>query len=203
MLIGNLIALRQRSIKRMLAYSSIAHAGYISVAFLSPGTAGGSAIIYYLVAYMLMSMGAFAIILAFDSSENASDDLTSFNGFSQKNPMLAALMALFMLSMAGIPPGLAGLLGKFYILNSAVQAGYVGLTIVAVLSAAIGCYYYLRVIVAMYFIDADSTTPTLNISGTLLAVLLFCGMGVILLGIFPSLLYESSVWILKGIILSS
>lgn len=194
MVLGNLIALRQRSLKRMLAYSSVAHAGYILMAFLAPAEVlgGGAAILYYLVAYTAMTMGAFGIVLAVSAGESQSDDITKLNGFSLKNPLLAALMALFMLSLAGIPPGMAGMLGKFYIFNAAVKAGYIGLVVIGVISAAISCYYYLRVIVAMYFIDPEQDAVAVPASATMLVALLFCGAGVILLGLFPSVVYEGA-----------
>ena len=100
-----------------------------------------------------MTMGAFAVLLAFrkDEAEEKGHPLEHFNGLGYSHPFLAALMALFMFSMAGIPPGMAGMLGKFYLFNAAINAGFVGLAIIGVLSAAVSCYYYLRVIVAMYF----------------------------------------------------
>ena len=196
MLLGNLIALRQRSLKRMLAYSSVAHAGYIMMAFLAPDDflGGGAAILYYLVVYTAMTMGAFGIVLALSGEGDTSDDITRLNGFSLKNPVLSALMALFMLSLAGIPPGMAGMLGKFYIFNATIKAGYVGLVVVGVISAAISCYYYLRVIVAMYFIEPDSDATVISTPASMMVALLFCAVGVILLGLFPSFIYEGAVF---------
>lgn len=209
MCIGNLVALRQRGLKRMLAYSSIAHAGYMMVAFLAPGSTngGGAAILYYLLAYTLMTMGAFAVVLAVTSerdSEREHDDISRFYELSERSPLLAVLMALFMLSLAGIPPGLAGLLGKFYIFGAAIKADYVGLVIIGVLNSAVSCYYYLRVIVAMYFIKAESVEglqqfPAIRpLTPALLGVLGVCSVGVVLFGVFPGLLHDSAAVVMMG-----
>lgn len=201
MLLGNLAALRQRSLKRMLAYSSIAHAGYISIGFLLPGIANtsGPAIVYYLVAYMFMTIGAFGVLLACQSKADGSDDITEFNGFAQNNPLLAALLAVFMLAMAGLPPAMSGFLAKFYIISAALKANYVGLAIIAVISAAIGCYYYLRVIVAMYFINNDDAVAAVRAPQALLAIVMGCALLVVALGIFPSLIYDVAGFVVAGI----
>lgn len=199
MVIGNLIALRQRSLKRMLAYSSIAHAGYLLVAFLAhgPELGGGAAILYYLIGYTCMTMGAFAIVLAVTgqtSGDAAGDDISRLNGLGYKRPVMALVMSLFMLSLAGIPPGMAGLLGKVYIFTAAVKAQYIGLTIIGVLASAVSCYYYLRVIVAMYFVEssdeAEPRLPAVPLSGAMVGALGFCAFGVVYFGLFPSALYE-------------
>lgn len=192
MTVGNLIALRQRSMKRMLAYSSIAHAGYLLTAFLAPGDqfGGGAAILYYLVAYSVMTLGAFGVVVlrtARHSDESLPDDITRFNGLGWRKPALGALMALFMLSLAGIPPGMAGLLGKFYLFSAVVKADYIGLVVIGVLNSAISCYYYLRVIVAMYFVEPEDEQerdlPITLAAGSALGV---CALAVIALGVFPA-----------------
>lgn len=195
MLLGNLSALRQRSMKRMLAYSSIAHAGYILVAFLCQKEQGGAAIMYYLMAYTVMTMGAFGVVLAVSSrysSKAHPDDISRFNGLSKRSPFLAALMALFLLSLAGIPPGLGGLLAKLYIFSAAIRADYVGLAIVGVISSAISVYYYLRVIVAMYFVDGEEKEelPSLPLGLSFSSALVMCGACVIFVGLFPSIFYD-------------
>lgn len=196
MTVGNLVAIRQRSVKRMLAYSSIAHAGYMTVALLVPAAdfGGGPAILYYLVAYTFMTMGAFAVVIAVTSkheNEVYPDDLTRFNGLGRSQPLLGVVMALFMLSLAGIPPGMAGLLGKFYIFNAAVKGHLIGLTIVGVLNSAISAYYYLRVIVAMYFLEPEGEdAPHPQVELGVFAVLTVCAIGVVYLGIFPSSVYD-------------
>jgi NADH-quinone oxidoreductase subunit N len=189
---ANLVALRQRSLKRLLAYSSIGHAGYIAMAFLTPANQGATAaIFYYLVAYTLMTIGAFTVLFLFSSSDQPeADDISNLNGFASNNPFLAAVFSLFLLALAGLPPGMAGMLGKFYIFNSAIKAGYVGLAIIAVLCAAVSCYYYLRVIVAMYFIESDKEVRTVEVSSEAYLVLLVCASLVVILGICPSIVYN-------------
>jgi NADH-quinone oxidoreductase subunit N len=194
MVIANVIALRQRNLKRMLAYSSIGHAGYMLMAFLAPGEyAGATAILFYLVVYTVMTVGAFSVLLALDDSQSPDiqkEDIRRLNGFGYRHPVLAALMSLFMLSMAGIPPGMAGLLGKFYLFSSVVSADFVGLALIGVLSAAIGCYYYLRVIIAMYFVADEGDGATVTLDPALAVSLMVTGAGVLLLGIFPNGLYQ-------------
>lgn len=206
MVLGNLVALRQRSLKRMLAYSSIAHAGYLLVAFLAPGElGGGAAILYYLLIYTLMTMGAFGVVIIATSqylTEDRPDDITRLNGLSAAQPVLAALMALFMLSLAGLPPALGGLVGKFYIFNAAVRSGFVGLAIVGVLCSVVSCYYYLRVIVAMYFlpepVGGSTGVARAALSPAALVVLIVCGAGVVFLGMFPSVIYDSLRYMMLG-----
>ncbi|MGA1191022.1 MAG: NADH-quinone oxidoreductase subunit N [Bdellovibrionota bacterium] len=195
--VGNLVALRQRSVKRMLAYSSVAHAGYMLMGLLAPAEfGGGPAILFYLVAYSVMTLGAFGVVMAVSSryrDSADSDDITRFHQLSRQRPLLAALMTLFMLSLAGLPPGMAGLLGKFYVFNAAVKADFIGLAIVGVLGSAISCSYYLRVIVAMYFIPSEASESESGeaiVTAPLAGTLAVCGVLTVWLGLQPSLLYD-------------
>jgi NADH-quinone oxidoreductase subunit N len=150
MVIGNLAAVRQSSLKRMLAYSTIAHAGYILVG-LTPGSVrGADAALFYLFTYAFMSMGAFAVIMAMERT--VGDDALQANarGMGRRSPLLAGLMAIFMFGLSGMPP-LAGFFGKFYVFSAAVEGGWAWLAVIGMLTSAIGAYYYLRVIVSMYF----------------------------------------------------
>ena len=202
MVVGNLVALRQRSVKRMLAYSSISHAGYVLCALLAPGEyGGGAAILYYMVVYIAMTLGAFGVLFAVatpaegEEHDPLADDISRFNGLSRREPFLAAVMALFMLSLAGIPPGVGGLLGKFYVFGAAIRADYVGLALIGVLSSAISVYYYLRVVVAMYFLEPNENSVPLAQGASLIgrAVLVACSIAVVAIGIYPSLVYEQAV----------
>lgn len=199
MVVGNVIAVRQRNVKRMLAYSSIAHGGYLAVGFLARADqfGGGSAILFYLVAYTLMTLGAFAVLLLVSSTDPDSphaDDITRFHGLSKTNPGLAAAMAVFLLSLAGIPPGMAGLLGKFYIFSAAIKGEFVGLAIVGVLASAISCYYYLRVIVAMYFTEPGDNTPSkISLALPIRGLITVCVIGVVLFGVFPDRIYTRAM----------
>jgi NADH-quinone oxidoreductase subunit N len=152
MTVGNLAALRQNSLKRMLAYSSIAHAGYVLVG-LAAGTAqGAQAALYYLLVYTFMNLGAFAVLLAIQRRDE--NDVTSerIAGLSTRQPGMAVLMAVFMFALIGIPP-LAGFFGKLYVFGAAVQAGLTWLAIIAMINSAIAAYYYLRVTVSMFMAD--------------------------------------------------
>lgn len=193
---GNLIALRQRNVKRMLAYSSIAHAGYMMAAFLVPSTdfGGGAAILFYLVSYTAMTLGAFAVLVALQDSAEATPnyDVVSFNGLASRRPFLAATMSLFMLTLAGLPPGMAGLLGKFYVFSAAVKGGYTGLAIIGMLGSTVACYYYLRVIVAMYFLEPSGSVIGQKVKEDMLlqGVISVCGAACLIFGIFPEGLYS-------------
>ncbi len=152
MTIGNLAALRQTSLKRMLAYSSIAHAGYVLVGLAAGNQRGIEGVLYYLLAYTFMNLGAFAVLLAVqrrDENDVAGERMV---GLAGRQPILAVLMAVFMFSLAGIPP-LAGFFGKLYVFSGAVDAGLIWLAIIAVINSAIGAYYYLRVTVSMFMAD--------------------------------------------------
>jgi len=152
MTVGNLAALRQTNLKRMLAYSSIAHAGYVLVGVAAGNELGLSAVLFYLFAYAFMNVGAFAVIIAvgrFGDSEGGGETLESFSGLSSRSPGLAAAMAVLMLSLAGVPP-LVGFLGKLYVFTAAVEADLTWLAILGVINSVISAYYYLRVVGVMY-----------------------------------------------------
>lgn len=206
MVVGNAVALRQRSVKRMLAYSSIAHAGYILVGFLAPDETfgGGAAILFYLVGYTVMTLGAFGVVLVVSApyaKEVHPCDISRFYGLGTRRPFLGALMSLFMLSLAGIPPGMVGLLGKFYIFSAAVKADYIGISVIAMLCSTVSCYYYLRVIVAMYFMDAKDSSVASEpgpLSVSCAGALGFCAACVVLFGLFPSYLYDGAAAIMAS-----
>jgi NADH-quinone oxidoreductase subunit N len=186
MTLGNLAALRQTSLKRMLAYSSIAHAGYILVG-LAPGTAeGANAALFYLFTYAFMNIGAFAVVVALEKAQ-ADDALQNrAAGIADRFPLLALAMAIFMFSLSGVPP-LAGFFGKFFVFKAAVDGGWAWLAVIGMLNSAIGLYYYLRVTVAMYF---ESPTDE-SADGRGAAILRFgvvvSAIFTILIGIYPSL----------------
>ena len=189
MTVGNVVAIAQSNIKRMLAYSSIAHAGYILVALVAASRMGSGSVLFYLAAYTFMNLGAFAVIIALARHDGERVTIDDFAGLGLKYPFLGAAMALFMLSLAGIPPT-GGFMGKFYIFSAAIQANYIGLAIIGVLNSVISVYYYLRVTVVMYMsqekaeADADRLSP-----GLALAVLIAI-VGTLQLGLFPSRFLE-------------
>jgi NADH-quinone oxidoreductase subunit N len=161
MTVGNLAALRQRSVKRMLAYSSVAHAGYALMGFLTIGSgdsialSGPTATLFYLCAYAVMTLGAFSIVLMVTSGRDEQygrDDLKSFRGIGWQYPFLGIAMTICLCSLAGMPP-LAGFIGKFHLFSAAVRSGFVGLAVIAALNSVLSLYYYLRVLVFMYFVE--------------------------------------------------
>jgi NADH-quinone oxidoreductase subunit N len=154
MLLGNLAALRQSSLKRMLAYSSIAHAGYILAALVPGTTQGADAAMFYLFTYAFMNIGAFAIVMTLERTVGEDAEQQRARGLGQQSPFLAFLMSIFMFGLSGMPP-LAGFFGKYFVFSADINGGWPWLAVVVGLTSAIGAYYYLRVIVAMYFEQPD------------------------------------------------
>ena len=189
MTVGNVTALLQRNIKRMLAYSSIAHAGYLMVGMVAGGEAGGSALLFYLITYALMTLGAFAVVIALGRRGHPNENLDDYAGTAFKAPFLGLAMIVFMLSLAGFPP-LAGFIGKVYLFSAAIKAGYVGLAVIGVLNSVVSVYYYAGVLVRMYMSEGGADVVPPSSRPYLFATLLFTLAGTVLLGIFPSSLFE-------------
>jgi NADH-quinone oxidoreductase subunit N len=182
---GNVIALVQNNIKRMLAYSSIAHAGYVLVGMAAVrGRDAGGAILYYLLAYAFTNLGAFAVVVALDRGAEAHDNIADYRGLARDHPGLAAAMALCLLSLTGVPP-LAGFVAKFYIFAAALNAGLVWLVIIAVLNSVISAYYYVGVIVAMYMQEGGVAVERMSRRPGLLISVAIGTAGVIALGVYP------------------
>jgi NADH-quinone oxidoreductase subunit N len=189
MSVGNIIALVQENIKRMLAYSSIAHAGYVLVAFLAAGELGISSILYYMLAYTFMNIGAFALITVLGGKGEKRVLIRDYRGLGYRHPWAAVAMSLFLFSLAGIPPT-GGFMGKFYIFSAAVKEGYIGLAVIGVLNSVVSVYYYLRVTVAMYMegpaASGEGEAPGLIFSPALVLAVVISAYGVLSLGLFPS-----------------
>jgi NADH-quinone oxidoreductase subunit N len=181
---GNLAALYQKNVKRMLAYSSLSNAGYLLITVLSLNENSASALFYYTAAYSLSTIIAFAVLMRV---EQAKRDTTyeSFSGLAKNNPMLAGLMTLALLSLAGIPP-LAGFFGKYFLFATAIENNYVWIVIIAVLNSLAGIYYYFKVIVSMF--TGEAATEKLELKPSYLFVLLLAAAGVVVLGLFPGLI---------------
>ncbi len=193
MTVGNLTALRQSSVKRMLAYSGIAHAGNILIALVAGTGAASSAAAFYLFTYAFMNAGAFAVVIALEKKDVGENDVeqSSLAGIAEKFPALAAAMAIFMLSLSGIPP-LAGFFGKFLVFKAAVEAGWAWLVVIGVLNSAISAYYYLRIVVAMYFqplAEGGEEKERLSIlaSRSSLFVVTVAAIAVVVIGLQPGL----------------
>jgi NADH-quinone oxidoreductase subunit N len=185
MTLGNVVAIAQSNLKRMLAYSSVAHVGYMIVGLVAGGAAGAGAVLYYLLAYTFTTAGTFGVITLCERSGEEAVEVEQYAGLGRRHPLLAAALTLFLLSLVGIPP-LAGFVGKFYLFGAAVQGGYVWLAVIAVLNSAIAAYYYLRVIVFMYMREPDAATAAWTPSfagGVALAV---AAVGIVLLGVMPA-----------------
>jgi NADH-quinone oxidoreductase subunit N len=185
MTVGNVVALAQSNLKRMLAYSSVAHAGYMLVGVVAGGTAGSGAVLFYLLTYTFTTAGAFGVITLCERARAEAVEVGDYAGLARRHPVLAAALALFLVSLVGIPP-LAGFVGKFYLFGAAVRAGYLWLTVIAVLNSAVAAYYYLRVVVYMYMREPEGAPTTLVPSfagGLALAIAL---VGIVLLGVMPA-----------------
>ncbi len=185
MTVGNIAALVQTNIKRMLAYSAIAHAGYLLVAMAAVVPLAGAAMLYYLVGYVVANLGAFAVVTALERRDEPHDLIEDFRGLAQRQPALAAAMAIFLLSFAGVPP-LVGFVGKFYIFSGALQGGLVWLVVIAVLNSVMGAYYYINVIVAMYMQEGGVAVASMTLRPGLVATIAIALIATILIGIYPA-----------------
>jgi NADH-quinone oxidoreductase subunit N len=189
MILGNVIAVVQPNIKRMLAYSSIAHAGYIAVAFTANTSRGSSAALFYTLAYATMNLGAFAIVTILGRGEDAKVKLSDYSGLATKRPGLAALLSLFLLSLAGVP-GTAGFAGKFFIFRAAVESNLTSLAVIGVLTTVVSFYYYLYVIVQMYMKEPSEDFSDARMTPSLIMALLAAAAGTLYLGILPAKVLE-------------
>ncbi len=191
MVVGNILALVQKDIKRLLAYSAIAHAGYVLVSLVAGRELGGIGTLFYLVVYVLTTLGAFGIVALVRHEDDGGTAIDNFAGLGFTRPWLGLAMAVFMFSLAGIPPT-AGFVGKFYIFSSAVQQGHWVLAVVGVMAALVSVYYYLRVVVIMYMRPAPSGQSVLiPANAAVLAAMVLAVAGIILFGVYPGPLYAA------------
>jgi NADH-quinone oxidoreductase subunit N len=183
MILGNVAALLQSNVKRMLAYSSIANAGYALLGVLGFRTEWGLwSVLIYLLAYTFMNFGVFTLVILLESRGYAGESVSDFNGLAQRNMPAAILMLLFLLSLAGLPPT-AGFIGKYYLFVAAWKAGFVWLAVLAVAMSAVSLFYYFRIAAAMFF--AEGPGVKLRSSYALTAVAAVCGIGTLLIGVYP------------------
>jgi len=181
---GNIIALAQNNIKRLLAYSSIAHAGYILVAFVTGDKVMSSSILYYLLVYTFMNLGAFTVVILLGNKNDAHEDLDSYAGLAARHPFVSLCMTIFLLSLTGIPP-LAGFAGKFYVFSDAIKGQFYWLAVIGMLNSAVAAYYYLRVLMYMYFKDPVKEIGKIDMSAGYVAVMLISVAALLYMGIFP------------------
>lgn len=171
LILPNVTAVYQTQVKRLLAYSSVGHVGYVLLAFIAEPTTSATVIFYYLATYAVASLSAFVVLIHLEKTEEEELTILHFNGLYKKNPMLAVVMTLALLSLAGIPP-LAGFFGKYLVFAHAIQHGYTALTLVAVIASLIGAYYYFKIIIAMYLKEPSGNTVELFIEQKLVLILL-------------------------------
>jgi NADH-quinone oxidoreductase subunit N len=188
MLAGTLCALRQENLKRMLAYSSVVHMGYLLTGLLAGGVRGNSAVIFYLVAYSAASLGAFAILTSFSDTEGEPRELSDLRGLGYRHPWRAGALGVFLLSLAGIPPT-AGFIGKFGIFHAALRADYLALALIGVLASVVSLYYYLRPLIALFMAD-DRARSRHGGEAAEHAAILVCFAAALALGVFPGPLLE-------------
>jgi NADH-quinone oxidoreductase subunit N len=185
MTVGNVVAIAQSNLKRMLAYSSIAHVGYMLIGLVAGGPGGVGAVLFYLLTYTFTTAGAFGVITLCERARAEAVDVADYAGLARRHPLLAAVLALFLLSLIGIPP-LAGFVGKFYLFGAAVRAGHFWLAVIGVLNSAVAAYYYLRVVVLMYMREPEgaATSYVPSFAGGL--ALTIALLAIVLLGVIPA-----------------
>ena len=182
--VGNLSAVFQKSVKRMLAYSSISNAGYLLMGVLALNEHAQSAMLYYTASYSLATICAFAVLMLVEK-ERGDSKYESFHGLARNNPIFAGIMTLALLSLAGIPP-LAGFFGKYYLFQNSIENGYIWIVIIAVLNSLMGVFYYFRVIVAMF--SKEPALEKIKVNASYTFILILAGLAIVILGLFPQLL---------------
>ena len=181
---GNVAALTQQNVKRMLAYSSIAHAGYILIGVLAISELGSWALVYYLLAYSFITLGTFATVIVLERKEYAGETFEDYAGLASRSPFLAAMMLVFMLALTGIPPT-GGFFGKFFLFAAAVQTGWTWVAIVGVLMSAVSLFYYFRVVMFMYQSSSTEDTPAPFREPALMGAIVLCCVVTLILGLYP------------------
>jgi NADH-quinone oxidoreductase subunit N len=199
MILGGVVGAVQRSVRRMLAYSSIAHAGYLMMAMAAGNDMGKGAILFYLLTYAVTSVGAFGVTALVATRDRANDDLGDYAGLGTRQPLLALLMTIFLLSLGGFPPT-AGFIGKWYLFSAAVNAGDYGLAIIGVLMSVVSVFFYLRVVVMMYMSDRPSDAPVTAPSAASIVALAVPTVATFYLGLLPARVLEIALQSIAGIL---
>jgi NADH-quinone oxidoreductase subunit N len=198
MILGTVVAVAQTSVKRMLAYSSIAHAGYLLVGLVAANSAGKAAILFYLVAYAITNLGAFGVLAALATNDRPHDDVRDFAGLGHERPGLSALLTVFLLSLGGFPPTV-GFIAKWYIFSAAVQEGLIALAVLGVLTSVIAVFFYLRLVVLMYMTEEKAPGHRPSVPRVALAGMLIAVAGVFYLGVLPGRLLTIAAESVKSI----
>jgi NADH-quinone oxidoreductase subunit N len=189
MIVGTVVGVAQSNVKRMLAYSSIAHAGYLLVGLVAANDVGKASILFYLLVYALTNLGAFGVVALLSTADRPHDELRDFTGLWHSRPVLAGLMTVFLLSLGGLPPT-AGFISKWYVFSAAVKAGYYDLAVVGMLTSVISVFFYLRVVVMMYMADVAEPSPRPAIGLVPVAALVVSTIAIFYLGILPARVLE-------------
>ncbi|MCP4897670.1 MAG: NADH-quinone oxidoreductase subunit N [bacterium] len=197
--IGNIVAIAQRDIKRMLAYSGIAHMGYVMVAIIVSGDEGGSAILVYLAAYTLMNMGAFAAVSRLSEREDETHSIDAMAGQGWSRPVIALALTVCLFSLAGIPP-LVGFTGKFVVFRAAVNGGFIWLAVLGVINSLISAFYYLRVVYVLYMQPLPSRAPAFPASFITTATAAVAALAVLVAGLFPAPLLQAAEEAVKNLV---
>jgi NADH-quinone oxidoreductase subunit N len=185
MILGTVVGVAQTNIKRMLAYSSIAHGGYLLLALVSANDVGKASVLFYLLIYAITNIGAFGVIALLDSAERPNDDVRDYAGLSNDHPALATLMTIFLLSLGGFPP-MAGFIAKWYVFSAAVKAGYSGLAIIGVLTSVVSVFFYLRIVVMMYMTSSETPAKFPAVPRIAGAALVVSAVLIVYLGVLPT-----------------
>jgi NADH-quinone oxidoreductase subunit N len=186
MVVGNVVALLQTNVKRLLAYSAIAHAGYILVGLVAHNRTGLQGVLFYLLVYTIMNLGAFSIILSFSRKGDSRVNLADYAGLGRRDPVAAAVLSVCLISLAGLPP-MAGFTAKLYLFSAAIRDGYVGLAIVGVLTSVVSVFYYFRLMVVMYMQEpAAADAGRERIGAPVMAIALVSALAILWLGVFPA-----------------
>ncbi len=192
MTLGNVVALAQQNLKRMLAYSSIAHVGYMLVGLAALGEAGGAAVLFYLVVYAFATIGAFGVILLLERQGVEAVELAAYGGLAARHPVLALALTVFMLSLIGMPPT-AGFIGKFYLFSAAVERNLIWLVVIAVLNSVVAAYYYLRLIVYMYMREPEVEGVRAALTPAAWVSLAIAAAGAVVLGVLPGAVFARAL----------
>jgi NADH-quinone oxidoreductase subunit N len=185
MIVGTVVGVSQSNVKRMLAYSSIGHGGYLIVAIVAANDVGKGAILFYLLTYAITNLGAFGVIAVLDAGDRANDRIDDYAGLANERPALAALMTIFLLSLGGFPP-LAGFIAKWYVFSAAIKAGYNWLAVIGVLTSVVSVFFYLRIVVRMYMTPRDETNPIPPTPAVAAGALIVSAVLLFYLGILPT-----------------
>jgi NADH-quinone oxidoreductase subunit N len=184
MILGTVVGVAQSSVKRMLAYSSIAHAGYLLVGLIAANEAGKAAILFYLAAYAVSNLGAFGVLAALSSADHPHDDVRDFAGLWHERPGLAGLLTVFLLSLGGFPPTV-GFVAKWYIFNAAIQENLIALAVLGVLTSVISVFFYLRIVVQMYMTEERAPGHRPPVPAVATAGMVVAMVAVFYLGVLP------------------